>query len=522
MNTLNANYAAFGGTINSNGINFPTGLSIINNGGTHESNPLEGVPISVDEKGNPNLVEEGEAIYNDYVFSNRLTVPKSIRSKYKLKGSKDLTFADAVKQLSKSVIERPNDSISKDTLNDAIADLAVSQELDKIKNVSKVENYTKNSQNNKFLDGGKAVVKLTPDFTSMFYKTTWPSVVDSSLLINNANKPIPEVPVTPSINKVAYEPLAVTTDLNQLGLKNYINSNKIEAPTLIMPTPKEKNTTNIHTSSTDLPAYSTNLRYTPAYGLGVSVLTDALGITNTPDYGAARQMEAAIDNASYLPVNWTPVGNKLVYTPFDRDYYSTQLGAQANATRRSILNNSGGNRGTALAAMLAADYNAQGKLGELYRQAAEYNDANRKAVADFNRSTNIANSNGMLQADTTNAGNYANSRQVNLNMIANAAQARANARAIADANKSSNLSNFITTLGDIGKENLEFNMVNSNKAQYYGITRDGQVFFKNNAYNADGTLKQEAIKEISKNSNQNKTTSNAYRGMLTKKSKKRR
>jgi hypothetical protein len=32
--------------------------------------------MGADNQGTPNLVEEEELVYNDYVYSNRLTVPK--------------------------------------------------------------------------------------------------------------------------------------------------------------------------------------------------------------------------------------------------------------------------------------------------------------------------------------------------------------------------------------------------------------------------------------------------------------
>ena len=51
---------------------FTNGVTTIGNGGTHESNPYEGVQMGVDPQGIPNLVEEGEVIYDDYVFSNRI------------------------------------------------------------------------------------------------------------------------------------------------------------------------------------------------------------------------------------------------------------------------------------------------------------------------------------------------------------------------------------------------------------------------------------------------------------------
>ena len=42
---------------------------------------------------------EGEVIFNDYVFSNRLKVPKAVKQKYKLRGNKELSFADAAKNM---------------------------------------------------------------------------------------------------------------------------------------------------------------------------------------------------------------------------------------------------------------------------------------------------------------------------------------------------------------------------------------------------------------------------------------
>ena len=44
------------------GANFDTGLTLIGNGGTHEENPNEGVPMGMDSEGIPNLVEEDEVI----------------------------------------------------------------------------------------------------------------------------------------------------------------------------------------------------------------------------------------------------------------------------------------------------------------------------------------------------------------------------------------------------------------------------------------------------------------------------
>lgn len=121
------NSAAFGGDLNTHGADWNNGLTYINAGGTHESNPYDGVPAGTDENGVPNLVEEGEVIWdNQYVFSNRLKVPKKLLDKYKLGGS--LTYADAIKKVTKESEERKNDPISNATTKAIVNEFIDSQE----------------------------------------------------------------------------------------------------------------------------------------------------------------------------------------------------------------------------------------------------------------------------------------------------------------------------------------------------------------------------------------------------------
>lgn len=124
------NYGAKGGLLHTLGTEWDNGLTFINNGGTHEENPYQGVQVGVDPKGTPNLVEEGEVIWNDYVFSNRLKVPEDIRNKYKLGGSKKtgITFADAVEHVQKNLKEMPTDIIEKREVDMILPMLADIQE----------------------------------------------------------------------------------------------------------------------------------------------------------------------------------------------------------------------------------------------------------------------------------------------------------------------------------------------------------------------------------------------------------
>lgn len=539
---------AFGGELNTNGGDFPTGLMFIDEGGTHESNPYEGVPMGVAPDGKPNLVEEGEAIYNDYVFSNRLTVPKSVRNKYKLRGTNDLTFADAVKQISKGATERPNDPISQETLHEIMSDLAQTQEgireeahegnrfdtggftykpykyvagynggwfdsdgnytkdyLDKVNsmNIADINNAFNeqykfyNNSANKNTDRWKAIdafyaanpqykvssTNLTdaalpsirklatdgnPGFMHQFFNDATP--------INRANRYFlrgTDAKGNPTVTPMERTPWEGYDEKGQTFAEAFPTYNfrgkqerPIEGNTIYTdyyydekksaePTPS----TEEDTPPLDLGRSDESLRYAPAVGLGMAALSDALGITNKPDYTEAAQIEAATRGGSYMPVSWNPIGNKLTYRPFDRDYYTNKLNAEAGATRRALANQSGGNSGRAMAGILAADYNAQDKLGDLFRKSEEYNLEQRQKVEDFNRATNQANSQGELQADMANQQAYAKARDYTLKGTMASAEMRQKARMAAEAARSANLSGFLSALGDIGYENKAMNMI---------------------------------------------------------------
>lgn len=104
----------------------------INNGGRHEENPHGGVPMGVDQQGTPNLVEEGEIIWGDYVFSDRIKADENIIKKYKIPSRlKNKTYAQIAKRLQKESEEMPNDPITKRGLMRMMKRLQESQEEQK-------------------------------------------------------------------------------------------------------------------------------------------------------------------------------------------------------------------------------------------------------------------------------------------------------------------------------------------------------------------------------------------------------
>lgn len=158
LNTPNT--YSFGGNVQTNGANYSTGVTHIDAGGTHEESPYEGVPMGQDSEGTPNLVEEQEVMYNDYVFSQRLKVPKITRpfngKKYQqyeqvLKKYSGKSYAEAVKKAEKDsgIDERPNDAIAKRGFESILEILMMSQEQER--------------DVTKYPERAKQIKKMTPE-----------------------------------------------------------------------------------------------------------------------------------------------------------------------------------------------------------------------------------------------------------------------------------------------------------------------------------------------------------------------
>lgn len=127
----NATKFALGGDMQTNGSDFSNGLMHINAGLSHEDNPYDGVQLGTDAQGKPNLVEEGETIFDDYVFSKRIKADAKTKKKFHIGKNTDISYADLSKKLEKESAERPNDAISQAGLEKQMHDLADEQERQK-------------------------------------------------------------------------------------------------------------------------------------------------------------------------------------------------------------------------------------------------------------------------------------------------------------------------------------------------------------------------------------------------------
>ena len=571
------NEYSFGGNLSTHGGDFRTGLTYIENGGTHEENPFGGIMVGVDQEGNPNLVEEGEVIYEDYVFSNRLKLPKSASDKYGLKGISGLTFADAAKKLSEEGKNRPNDPISKRGLKDSMVKLMLGQEELKMENgyggnyFAKGGKINTNKYNTKKIRNKTIVNGYTNKLKQQYQNT-----IDS--YSNNVNSVTEEDEIfTPEYTRVeegmregvltGNKRTSGKVRINEFGypeygdpdnvvdifdrkpvVKNYLpsgNNNRIyplenldEEPEFdISLTNKEKRDyngakrrnritdngdsflnaldRNINTISDNLPenldeepefdiygatkdllgdryeefknnrldnfdsfldesikskikeqpinGNNTNkypgwLQYVGVGAEGLAAIADIAGWNNKADYGNLSALEDQQFNFGRIKAR--PISGHMEYRPFDTNYYINKLNAHSNATKRGILDSSSGNPAAAMQGLLAADINHQEKLGDLARQAEEYNLGQRQRVAEFNRATDQYNSQNAMQADMYNQRMAAEEEQMRYRRNSDVARLREAIRQRSEEAKNTDINSFLTDLVKIGMESSNRNQRN--------------------------------------------------------------
>lgn len=527
------NYFAYGGQMMSG--NWSNGVVEINEGNTHEKNPLGGVLMGLDSQGVPNLVEEGEVIFNDYVFSNRLKITaKQVEEMHldpKLEG---LPFSEAAKKIQEESSIRPLDNISKNTLVDGLSKLTVAQEETRMKKErQRVMRAIKNMdpQELSMLQGMpmetmQSEMPTTPeeainpmqepqfaDSTPRAYKTIQEEMPEQyafgGQMANYFDGPGSKsnfLETFGDISKFKYWN-AANNSYNQDYL-NWLNTYDIQqspkwkqlsdyyksvkgtelTPEIARTLGKDKKYGNFHVllgdaydtykntqpqtvsnpqpsvvpqpSGTTEPRKVYILRKKDANGMTTEtpIFTDGYneqsadwnkydytdqsttdGVTNIyfkereaqkeippyPKYGIANMLPGIMSGLSALGhsfqepdysntdlisrgrrgirnVSSNPIGNYLSFNPYDINYQQNKMQNMNLGTQRNVLNSSSGNRGTALADMLAYDLTASNKAGELYRSALEYNDQQRMKVGEFNRDTNKFNATQSLESQRAN------------------------------------------------------------------------------------------------------------------------
>lgn len=584
MNQYNSNYAKLGGPLNTHGGDFQNGVVEIANGGTHEENPYEGVPMGMDQKGVPNLVEEGEYIWNDYVFSKRIDVPEDMRKKYKFGGK--LSFADAVDKVQKESEERPNDPISKRGLNAILSELAMSQEIERQK--QQQQEAFENAENlaSTFADGGNIHINKNKrgtftaaatkhnmgvqefarhvlankdkysstmvkkanfahnaagwkhalggnlfkegskiDKPPYYYDTNdyfntlelYPeSFINENLVVpeeNVAPMTLPEVIISPENNynytgkstpfaranlRTGYDfsrYLPNTYFTNQAwertftrpesrplsNLENEAKKATIEPSGYVNP----DGTLNVAKAAAEsannnkrIP-YNERFRYAPLAGALGALLNDLRPI----DYSNADRVGNATRSINRYR-GYDPLSGYMEYRPVDINALTARMNAQQAADRRALLNMSNGNPAAAALMALATRYNDS--RGDLLSKVDEINTARRNAVSGFDMDIKKANRQLGMNAQQMNQ----NAEQMYLTGIAQEAAMRNALEAAQSGAVSNDYHSIFDSLGGIGKENAEMNMIYEMGMPFYYQDADGNrhIVYRNNQRKCGGKL----------------------------------
>ena len=427
-----------------NGDDFSNGLTFINTGGTHSQNPFGGIQIGIDNQGIPNMVEEGEVIYNDYVFSNRLKPSKKqLEENGFNKKYNNWTFAKIVEDIQKESENSPNDYISQNTLNDMLSTLTNMQEHIRMSRQVKDSNkfalggpegtymsilnreaQEANNIINSFLDKEYNKEAL-PFNTNIFYTkdSITPEDIAGPSIRSIFNKDvIPSMPETQPINRIT------SNNAQQLSPVTEINIPKI---------PMGKSKASNFTGA---------LRY-------LSPLAQAGTLINNlkqPDYSSVDR----IVNAAYnIPGgNFTPIGDFIKLDSIDSNTIINPIIANSAANRRAIQNQSL-NAGQANAALLSGNYATNTAIGESLIKGTQANNAIKSQEAQFNRGTRQINSQLGLQS-------LAMDQQRGINIL-EAIKSAEQLRSSLDAQRASAISQSLTglteDLSNISREKLDRN-----------------------------------------------------------------
>lgn len=377
-----ANIAAFGGWLNTHGGDYSTGLTSFNEGNSHENNPYNGILQGFDKNGVPNLVEEGETRWNDYIFSNRLNLPKEFIKEFKLGNiSNNTTYAKASKRLSKESEERPFDPISKrgrDTMlsrlmeaqetqkfiddgdaafNDIISDLGYGEALYSKGGSIHIKDSKKGSFTAAAKKHGKGVQEFAKQVLSNKDNYSTAMIKKANFARNAAKWHSEGGPVTPK------DPTTIVPFPFKSSLSNYSPIDLWGASSKAL------------SSNREIPAFN----YKPKQNLGLfSPALTNLGLAISDMFSKPETVSfPRVDLSDYM------IRRRLPYEPVDREYLANKYRAQAGATTRGIVNTAGGNNASAQAALVAHNYNTLNSLGDLYFKTDELNRQRRKETIAF-------------------------------------------------------------------------------------------------------------------------------------------
>lgn len=496
-----ANIVAFGGWVNAHGGDYPTGFNEFNEGDSHERNINGGVPQGIDSNGVPNLVEEGETKWDNYIFSKRLKIPKGFSKAYDLGNIDKRSYADASKSLSKESKERPFDPISKRGRDTMLSRLQQAQEaqkyidkadeamneifdLNEISDLLYAEGggiHIKPSKRGTFTAAAKKHGKGVQEFARQvlankenyssamvkkanfarnaskwhadggrllaegdyLYKSNWMTPVGDRYSAGSAYDVGPRVGYNP-IGRVRREVPTYDYDSQPaINLRNR-STESIASGTLL------NNFNNQIVGNTSVPTDTSFIDVEdnsegPKKSQKQNSWLESLGLFAPALANTGLAISDAFstpEEVSYGKMDLSPymTRRRLPYEPIDREYMANKYRAQANATARNIINTSAGNPASARAALVAHNYNALNALGDMYIKSDEINRQRKKESIMFD-----------AEQDRQLATLAEQQQKFNIMTDINEQQVNAQNRAAARNARRSGISQTGETLGEIAK-----------------------------------------------------------------------
>lgn len=438
------NIAAYGGPLFNHGGDWSNGLTFINEGGTHSENPLGGVPVGVDQEGTPNLVEEGEIIWNDYVFSNRLKPSKkqleTIGFDPKYEG---YTFAKIVEDVQKVSAENPLDKISTDTLNENLMYLMTMQEEIRMKKQAK--------QTNKFAKGGKVNI-LDGNANSQSLLGLFP--LDENIVVEDTPIEIEDVDIDTNYNL----PKPIFMGVDTQGHPYAMSKEDFDAAIT-------KGTAKVAKGSV-LDAYKTknNIGNIKNPFVNAGTIAPLISSAGQLIYNTLKPIDKsnviAAKAYSKIPMMSLPrVGGKKSFTPTDKNRYISPIIAQGNSTARA-LQNSGVNASQTLGSLLASNYNTQKAISEALSTIDQADFAKEMQVGQFNLGIDQANLNASQAEQNANI--------IRANKLAEAELKDAQTIEALEQLKgqaiNASLNNLTKGIADLATQGINWNLIKDNPA----------------------------------------------------------
>lgn len=405
---------------------FSNGVRTIEEGGSHEQNPYGGVLQGIASDGLPNLVEEGEVVYNDYVYSKRLNVPNSDKEILGLKKKKTYSYAEAAEEIQKESKERANDPLSKQNLDVMLGRLQESQENYKVK---REQNRLRKAYNEMTPDEQASLLSMAMD-TNQAQQTLPQQQMAQPFAVGGHLFPIgslTSVPKTAPSNYIGPEWLNLSDLGKREAWENYLNNvtdevDAAEADRLnelyekvpqintdneykrilgFNPFNQNDTTTQNDTNDSGIKLPNTNTSDALKMMSVAGTVGNAIkSLFDTSNYSNINRAERAI--ASVPPISPSPIGERIAYRPIDQNYLVNQYINTALGNRRLAAENSLGNIGLIRNLNAANNYNLATGLGQIYLQGKQYNDKSLNDVMNFNRGTSQFNSTQSFDADKVN------------------------------------------------------------------------------------------------------------------------